>query len=39
VRISLCVRPHTAIVSRSANEKIAADGTLQADARELCLLC
>lgn len=37
-RISLCVKPHMAIVTRTANEKIAADGILQADARELRLL-
>lgn len=38
VKISPCVKPHMAIVTRSANEKTAADGMLQADARELCLL-
>lgn len=38
VRISLCVKPHTTIATRSAKDKTAADGILQADARELCLL-
>ena len=37
-RILLSVKPHMAIVTRSANEKTAADGILQADASELCLL-
>lgn len=37
-RISLRVKPHMTIATRSAKDKTAADGILQADARELCLL-